>query len=154
MTLGAMVPVSRRHLSVVPDLPVQLPQRPAQPVPHRLESMDRDEAITKIRTALKARSNKRWSVRGGTGTAWGWITIIAPPSRRGGYGEMTAEDCAELGELFALGHPAQPSGDHRGSKHPLSPRVRRPRRRTPTRRAGHALLGLNLKTPGTRSKSH
>ncbi|WP_133062524.1 hypothetical protein [Mycolicibacterium peregrinum] len=110
MTLGAKVPVSRRHLSVVPDLPVQLPQRPAQPVPRRLESMDRDEAITKIRAALKDRSDKRWSVRGGTGTAWGWITIIAPPARRGEHGEMTAEDCAELGELFALGHPAHHQG--------------------------------------------
>ena len=117
MVPGAKVrvlPVSRRHLSVVPDLPVQLPQRPTQPVPHRLESMDRDEAITKIRTALKGRSDKRWSVRGGTGTAWGWITITAPPSRRGEHGEMTAEDTLRIAQHIEQCAPclAQHDLDH------------------------------------------
>jgi hypothetical protein len=44
--------------------------------------MDRDEAIARIRKALKQRSGKTWSVTGGRGTAWGWITIDAPPTRR------------------------------------------------------------------------
>jgi hypothetical protein len=44
--------------------------------------MDRDEAIARIRKALKARSGKAWSVKGGRGTAWGWIDIDAPPARR------------------------------------------------------------------------
>ncbi len=43
---------------------------------------DRDETIKRIRTALKRRSGKPWSVTGGRGTAWGWITIDAPPARR------------------------------------------------------------------------
>lgn len=43
--------------------------------------MDRDEAIRKIRAGLQKRSGKPWSVKGGRGTAWGWITIDAPPSR-------------------------------------------------------------------------
>lgn len=43
---------------------------------------DRDETIGRIKTALKRRSGKSWSVTGGSGTAWGWITIDAPPARR------------------------------------------------------------------------
>ncbi|MGV9797328.1 hypothetical protein ACWDTP_04615 [Mycobacterium sp. NPDC003449] len=92
-----------RHLHAVPDLPA-----PAAPV--AVPSMERDEAITAIRAALKQRSDKRWSVRGGRGTSWGWITIIAPPARRGECGEMTNEDCKELGELFGLDHPAHFQG--------------------------------------------
>lgn len=44
--------------------------------------MDRNHTIVAIRTALKRRSGKAWSVTGGHGTAWGWITISAPPARR------------------------------------------------------------------------
>lgn len=44
--------------------------------------MDRNETIKRIRTALKKRSGKTWSVTGGRGTAWGWLTIDAPPARR------------------------------------------------------------------------
>lgn len=47
-----------------------------------IESIDRATAIARIRTALQARSGKRWSVTGGRGTAYGWITIDAPPNRR------------------------------------------------------------------------
>lgn len=39
----------------------------------------RDDAIKRIRTALKNRSGKPWSVTGGRGTAWGWIRIQAAP---------------------------------------------------------------------------
>jgi hypothetical protein len=61
--------------------------------------MDRDETIAAIRAALKARSRKAWSVRGGRGTDWGWITVTAPPARlvRGG---MTDQDRVELSELL------------------------------------------------------
>ncbi len=44
--------------------------------------LDRDDAITQIRAALKQRSGKTWSITGGKGTAWGWITVDAPPRRR------------------------------------------------------------------------
>lgn len=44
--------------------------------------VDRDEAIKAIRVALKRRTGVAWSVTGGRGTAWGWITITAPPKRR------------------------------------------------------------------------
>lgn len=44
--------------------------------------MDRNEVIKIIRENLKRRSGKAWSVTGGTGTAYGWIKIDAPPKRR------------------------------------------------------------------------
>jgi len=43
---------------------------------------DRNPAIQRIRTALRLRTGRAWSVRGGSGTAYGWITIDAPPSRQ------------------------------------------------------------------------
>jgi hypothetical protein len=101
--------------------------------------MDRDEAIKRIRTALKARSGKTWSVTGGRGTAWGWITVQAPPARRvlheanpnydcsyttpgklpyldvkpgdGEQGYYTSiSECKELAELFGLGRPVHSQG--------------------------------------------
>jgi hypothetical protein len=42
----------------------------------------RDDAIRRIREALKRRSGKAWSVTGGRGTAWGWIKVDAPPARQ------------------------------------------------------------------------
>lgn len=44
--------------------------------------LDRDATIKRIRAALKKRSGKDWSIKGGSGTAWGWIEIDAPPRRR------------------------------------------------------------------------
>ena len=44
--------------------------------------MDRDEAIKRIREGLKRRTGRTWSVTGGRGTAWGWITVDAPPARQ------------------------------------------------------------------------
>ena len=44
--------------------------------------MDRNSTIQYIKTALRRRSHKQWSVTGGRGTAYGWITIDAPPKRQ------------------------------------------------------------------------
>lgn len=44
--------------------------------------IDRDEAIKRIRAALKRKTGKSWSVSGGRGTAWAWIRVQAPPRRR------------------------------------------------------------------------
>jgi len=69
-------------------------------------SIDRNEAIQRIRKALKARSGKSWSVTGGSGTAWGWIQIQAPPSRRAEpYGYTSEADRSELGQLLGLEGP-------------------------------------------------
>jgi hypothetical protein len=85
--------------------------------------LTRDTVIARIRKALKARSGKVWSVTGGRGTAYGWITIDAPPKRKtshhilkdglsdgpGNYddvdtgipgGHMTLADRAELARLL------------------------------------------------------
>lgn len=88
--------------------------------------MDRDDTIREIRAALKRRSGKTWSVTGGRGTSYGWITITAPPARRtwrnrliaGMAGDLPADfervdtgitgrgmsdaDRAELAELLGL----------------------------------------------------
>lgn len=44
--------------------------------------LTRNAVIKRIKTALQRRSGKAWSVTGGRGTAYGWITIDAPPARR------------------------------------------------------------------------
>lgn len=62
---------------------------------------DRDHYIARIRKLLEERSGRRWSVRGGTGTDWGWITIGAPPARLVD-GRMTVQDRAELAALLGL----------------------------------------------------
>jgi hypothetical protein len=66
------------------------------------DTIDRDEAIRRIKAALKRRSGKSWSVTGGRGTAWGWITITSPPARRVEFDAMTAADKDELGRLLGL----------------------------------------------------
>jgi hypothetical protein len=42
----------------------------------------REEAIKRIKAGLEKRSGKRWSVTGGRGTAWGWLSIDALPKDR------------------------------------------------------------------------
>jgi hypothetical protein len=71
---------------------------------------DRNATIKAIRTALRCRSGKAWSVRGGRGTAWGWIYITAPPARTDEYGGMPPEDAAELGRLLGLDGAAHSQG--------------------------------------------
>lgn len=63
---------------------------------------DRDATIKRIRKALRARSGKAWTVRGGRGTSYGWITIEAPPRRRVEFGYTSEADRAELAELLKL----------------------------------------------------
>lgn len=72
---------------------------------------DRDEAIKQMRSALKRRSGKAWSVTGGRGTAWGWITIHSPPSRREGFDYMPNIDRAELTYLLDLDRAVHQQGE-------------------------------------------
>ena len=76
---------------------------------HETDALDRESTIRAIRTALKERSGKDWSVRGGRGTAYGWITISAPP-RRLVDGDLSPEDAAELGSLLEIGKAAHCQG--------------------------------------------
>jgi hypothetical protein len=59
----------------------------------------RTEVTKKMRQLLRERSGKAWSVKGGRGTGWGWLTIAAPPSRMDNW-RMTPEDQAELATLL------------------------------------------------------
>ena len=98
--------------------------------------MERNEAIKRIKAALKKRSGKAWSVTGGRGTAWGWIEIDAMPAHRTAFyrlkngmedlpenyeeycdnsregGSMTAADRAELGALLGLGRDSYSGGEN------------------------------------------
>jgi len=78
---------------------------------------DRDETIRRIRAALKRRSGRAWSVKGGRGTAWGWIRIDAPPARRTwrhrprpGYTENTAPGGDRGWEAYDTGDPGGSMG--------------------------------------------
>lgn len=44
--------------------------------------IERKDAVRRIKAALKRKTSKTWSVHGDRGTAWGWITVEAPKSRR------------------------------------------------------------------------
>lgn len=116
--LRAAAESPRRHLSLVPALVEEV----SEPAP-RVVSVDRDEAIAAIRAALRRRSGKVWSVRGGRGTTWGWIKIIAPPRRCGADGAMTEEDRVELAELLGL-DPAVGTAHRQGIDVPSSTHYR------------------------------
>lgn len=65
-----------------------------------IDLYDRAAFIKALRTALRTRSGCDWSVRGGTGTAYGWVTIVAPPKRCDEFGRMTEADCELLASLL------------------------------------------------------
>ena len=60
--------------------------------------MDRNETIREIRNALKRRSQQRWSVTGGRGTAYCWINVTANKADH----SMTEDERTELGRLLGL----------------------------------------------------
>ena len=83
-------------------------------------SLDRNDTILRVRKALKARSGKEWSVKGGRGTAWGWISISAAPRDLVDH-YMTEAQTAELAKLLGLdgvrnisrqGHSVPSSSDY------------------------------------------
>lgn len=61
----------------------------------------RGETVAQLRRLLKARTGRTWSVTGGRGTAWSYITIQAPPARATNE-EARAEDGETLRAIF---HP-------------------------------------------------
>lgn len=67
-----------------------------------MPTTDRNEAIAAIRSALRRRTGRAWSVTGGRGTSWGWIRIQAPPARRVGYGYLSDDDRAALAAALGL----------------------------------------------------
>jgi len=71
-----------------------------------VEPKDVNEWCTAIRTALHRRSGKRWSVRHGSGTAYGWIEIKAP----GGH-DLDDAQAVELQRLLGLREPVHFQGE-------------------------------------------
>ena len=55
-----------------------------------------DEAVKRIRTALKKRTGKTWSVKRGRGTGYCWLKVAAPPRRKVGHDENPAWACWDL----------------------------------------------------------
>ena len=72
----------------------------------------RNNVTKAIRTALRQRSGKTWSVRGGNGTAYGWITI-----RRYADRSMTDTERAELAALLGLDRPCHFQGESIPASH-------------------------------------
>jgi hypothetical protein len=68
---------------------------------------DVPRVITTIRTALKKRSGKTWSV---TQDKYHNITIKSPPSRLLPSGYMTPEERQELGKLLSYRGPVNSEG--------------------------------------------
>jgi len=60
------------------------------------ETTERGDTIRIIRAELNRRTNRTWSVTGGRGTSWGWITVTAPPARRVEFGFIGADDAEVL----------------------------------------------------------
>jgi hypothetical protein len=74
-------------------------------------SITLEETIKTIRTELKRRTGKTWSVTRGSGTAYGWLRITAPPARQTGEFEyMTEEDIKTLGEAMGFDRPISRQG--------------------------------------------
>ena len=75
-----------------------------------LPDLTRAEAIAEIRTALRKRTGKAWTVKGGRGSGWSWLTITAPPRRCDESGTMTVEDRDELAAALGI----EPHMAHQG----------------------------------------
>jgi len=57
------------------------------------EYLDRNEVVKRIKAALRRKTGRTWSVHGGRGTGWGWITVEAPKGRR--VSHKANPDCAD-----------------------------------------------------------
>jgi hypothetical protein len=72
---------------------------------------NRNDTIKRLKTALQRRSGKAWSVTGGRGTAWGWLTIDALPARRTWRHRLKADASpAQLPEDYEEFDSGEPGG--------------------------------------------
>ena len=78
------------------------------------QDLSRKAVIARIKAALRARSGKAWSVTGGSGTAYGWITLDVPPAQRADL-ERRTKGQVELAALLGL-----PAVHHQGVSIPAS----------------------------------
>lgn len=103
---GGVVTIPQHLATVLGVEPTEAPARTALVRPPGLS--ERAAAIGAIRTALRERSGKRWSVRGGRGTSYGQIIINAQEGRLDSNGNMTEADARELHALLAMGGAVPP----------------------------------------------
>jgi hypothetical protein len=72
--------------------------------------LDRNEAISRIKAALRSKTGKSWSVRGDRGTAWGWIEVLPLPKEQPEKGQMSPEQSRLLATAFGLDAPVHYQG--------------------------------------------
>lgn len=72
--------------------------------------IERNDAIARIRAALKAKTGKAWSVRGQAGTAWGWIDVLPMPKDQPFRWCMSKTQQRELAAAFGLAEPVHYQG--------------------------------------------
>ena len=75
------------------------------------ESISRNDVMKAMKTALEKRSGRKWSVTGGAGTAYGWITIDAPPARRTWRHRLKAGCTYDIPENYEGYDSGQPGGN-------------------------------------------
>lgn len=68
------------------------------------EKITRELTIKIIKHNLLVRSGRAWSVRGGRGTAYGWITVASSADH------VTEADAVELSRLMGLSRPVHCQG--------------------------------------------
>lgn len=71
---------------------------------------DRTSFVRVVRKLLKERTGVAWSVSGGRGTAWGWVTITAAKSRQAD-GNMRPGDQALLARVLGADSPVHHQGE-------------------------------------------
>jgi len=87
--------------------PVMMPLKGVQAAINSvLSSHDRTATTKLIKTFLKARTGRTWSVTGSTGTAYGWLHIKAPAARVTDY-QTTMDDQVMLALALGLERPTR-----------------------------------------------
>lgn len=71
---------------------------------------DRNATIKDIKQNLQRRSGKAWSVTGGRGTAYGWITIQSPPARQTAHSVLKAGATNNWPESYETVDTGEPNG--------------------------------------------
>jgi len=90
-------------MSANTDTRTDLRSFPSFPWTTTFDAWQRNTTIKALRSVLEVPTGQPWSVTGGRGTSWGWITVDALPARRDGY-QITDDDGALLMAAFGMDH--------------------------------------------------
>lgn len=112
---GNGCPVSQTYETRRPHAPTyRAPEPHRSPAPDpapEVDCYDRAEVIRRIRAGLRKRSGRAWSVTGGRGSSYGWISISALPRDCDPSGRMSDRDRALLARLLGLSQPCGFQGE-------------------------------------------